>query len=395
MFLERTYHYIKGYQVIEVEGYFLERFVNMCTIRQIELRDINRISEIELMASIDSCDCSTAKEIASITKCKEKIVCEKGLPALWKRYQNRKLFLILILACVVLLYCYSIRIWHIEIVGDFSIPIEELYDEISRENVKIGMRKSDLDFDEVKNHIYMRRDDVAWLGFDLKGTKAIVEFVERKNKEEMENRENICHVVADRDGIIYKMIVKNGTKMANVGDFVQSGDVLISGIVSSKDMSTRYVHAEGDIMMKTWYIGKANIPYEKEIMVPTGKEKHLYQMKIGKYTINFSNNGTNFEKYDTITMEKTLKLFDYSVTGCKLIESHHIEMQNEIIHYSKEQAIALAKKEAILNLKSQILIDDSTLMDEDYTVLESEEGVQVQIVKECIEKAGVSQVFAK
>lgn len=41
MFL-RLWNYIKGYVIIFVEGYFLEKFVNICTRRQIFLWDIKK-----------------------------------------------------------------------------------------------------------------------------------------------------------------------------------------------------------------------------------------------------------------------------------------------------------------------------------------------------------------
>ena len=42
MLLFRLWNYIRGYVIIVVEGYFLEKFVNICTRRQILLFDISR-----------------------------------------------------------------------------------------------------------------------------------------------------------------------------------------------------------------------------------------------------------------------------------------------------------------------------------------------------------------
>ena len=40
MLLMRLWNYLRGYVIIVVEGYFLEKFINMCTHRQIYLWDV-------------------------------------------------------------------------------------------------------------------------------------------------------------------------------------------------------------------------------------------------------------------------------------------------------------------------------------------------------------------
>ena len=46
--------------------------------------------------------------------------------------------------------------------GNFSIPIEEIENEFKTENIMIGMKKDDLNFDDIKNHIYHRRTQAAY-----------------------------------------------------------------------------------------------------------------------------------------------------------------------------------------------------------------------------------------
>ena len=44
MFLIRLWHYLKGYVIIIVTGTCVERFINICTRRQIPLWDVERIT---------------------------------------------------------------------------------------------------------------------------------------------------------------------------------------------------------------------------------------------------------------------------------------------------------------------------------------------------------------
>ena len=47
MFLENTWRYMRGYICIKVEGYFVERFLNLCMLKNIELWNIKKKNEIE------------------------------------------------------------------------------------------------------------------------------------------------------------------------------------------------------------------------------------------------------------------------------------------------------------------------------------------------------------
>ena len=52
MFLEKSWRYANGYINIKVEGYFIERFLNMCMNRKIELWNIEKLNEAELLVNI-------------------------------------------------------------------------------------------------------------------------------------------------------------------------------------------------------------------------------------------------------------------------------------------------------------------------------------------------------
>ena len=178
MFLENTWRYVRGYINIKVEGFFTERFINLCMNKNIELWNVKKINEAEIVASIKYKDYKKVEEISEITKTRLIKNYAKGIPDLTIRYKKRKMFVGIFFFAFLCVYIYSSRIWQIEIVGAFTIPIEELWNELKIEGVKNGIKKSDLDYDKIKNNIYVRRNDVAWIGFTIKGTKAYVEVVE-------------------------------------------------------------------------------------------------------------------------------------------------------------------------------------------------------------------------
>ncbi len=391
MFLENTWRYVKGYITIKVEGYFIERFLNLCMNREIELWNIKKINNVELIGNVKIKDYDKVMEIANITRCRINKNKSVGIPDILVRYKKRKIFAAIALIMIVCIYLHSIRIWQIDIVGDFNIPIEELWNELELEGVKIGMKKSDLDYDKIKNNIYVRRNDVAWMGFDIKGTKVFVEFVQRRNIVEDELKDKPCNVVADKEGVISKILVKSGQKQVEVGDTVSKGDILISGVVSDKQSNTRLVHSDGEVVVKTWYTSKVTVPYEKDVLSKTGKKDIKYKFEIGNYKINLINTSTKYEKYDTITMSNKLKLFNKFELPIKLTELIYEELEVNTVKYTKSQAENIAKNEASLELQELISNPNIEVLNNNYKTQENEDSISVEITIECLESIGVKE----
>lgn len=390
MFLQNTYNYAIGYIQIQIEGFFVERFINLCMNRNIEVWNINKIYDGIITLKIRGYDWNKIEEIANLTKSKVTILKREGLPQITKRYSNRKIFAVVCLVAVICIYLYSLRIWHIDIEGDFSIPIEEINQLLMDENVYIGMLKKNLDFDEVKTNIYLKRNDILWIGFTIKGTRATVEVLERTLKDKKVLANEPCNIVSDKDGIIEKISVREGTKNAQKGDPVFKGDILVSGVMESENSDTRYVHANADIEIKTWYIGKISVPFEKTLVSKTGKVQKRYSIKLGKYIINLTNNSTKFEKYDTIADVKKLILFGKFLLPIELETTVLEEVVTDEVTYSKEQALEIAKREAKILADKNVPVGVE-ILDSVYKVFYTENEVQVRVTNECIEKVGIEE----
>lgn len=390
MFLQGTYNYIKGYTKIQVEGYFVERFINLCMNQNVKVWDIARKFEGIIILKIETRDLNKVEELAKTTRSCIRIVEEKGVPHIIQTYKKRKNFAIICALVLIFIYLYSIRIWQIEITGNSAISVEEIKEELILENVKTGMRKKLLNFDTIKNSIYMRRDDILWIGFDVKGTKLKVEIIERTEPDRDNLEGKPCNIIANKDGLIKKITVLEGVKTVDVGSVVFKGDILVSGLVNSEHSGSRYVHSDAIILLKTWYTGKRSIPFEKTILSKTGNVENKYILKLGNYTINLTNNSTNFEKYDTINNVKKLTLFGKFELPIQLMTTSYEEIYAEEIKYEKSKAEEIAKEEAYNIAKENIPIDAKTI-NVDYKVLYTDYEVIVQATVECEETVGIKE----
>lgn len=222
MFFKILLNYIFGYVNISVEGYFIERFINICISKNVLLWNSKRKKSSFLYTNIGMRDFKKIKEIAKITKCRVKIQRKRGLPFLLNKYKKRKIFVISLAIILLLIFGTSNFIWNIEIVGNNTIEKSEIMKDLNENGLKTGMIKQKINTKEVINNIRLKRNDIAWIGLNIKGTNAIVSIVEADKKPEIIDENEYCNIVTRKDGIITKINVQNGTALVKEGDIVKS-----------------------------------------------------------------------------------------------------------------------------------------------------------------------------
>lgn len=220
MFFKIMMYYLLGYATISVEGYFIERFINICISKNILLWNMKRKKSSFLFTNIAIKDFKRIRQIAKTTKCHIKIEKKKGLPFLLNRYKKRKIFIGLLITVILIIFGLSKFVWNIEITGENNINKEELLNELNEYGLKTGILKTKVDTKEIINSIRLNRDDIAWIGIKLEGTNVIVEVVEADKKPEIVDENEYCSIVSDKEGIITKINVQNGTALVKVGDIV-------------------------------------------------------------------------------------------------------------------------------------------------------------------------------
>lgn len=221
MFFKILFYYILGYVNISVEGYFIERFINICISKNILLWNLKRKKSSFLYASIGKRDFKKLKQIAKITKCRVKIERKSGVPFLLHRYKKRKLFFAFLLIIILFIFIISNFIWNIDVIGNVNIPKEEIIKNLEENNLRIGMLKKDVKTKDIINNIRLQRNDIAWLGIHLKGTNAVIEIVEADKKPDIVDENEYCSIISNKEGVITKINVQNGTALVKEGDIVK------------------------------------------------------------------------------------------------------------------------------------------------------------------------------
>lgn len=389
MYFKILLNIILGYVTIEVEGYFIERFINLCNNQKIFLWNLKRTHSTRIIINIGLKDFKRLKPIAKKTKCRVKMQKKKGLPFLLNRYKKRKIFLIFFLLIILVTVILSNFIWNIEITGNENISSEEIQKLLEENNFKIGKCKIGLKTKDVIQNIRLERSDIAWLGIEIEGTNATVKIVEADLKPDIIAEDEYCNLIATKDGMITKVIAQNGTPLVKEGDIVTKGTVLVGGWLEGKYTETNYVHANGDVQAKVWYYQKEKIPLKQLQKTKTGRKENKYSVKINNFKINLTKGVSKFKKYDTIETSKKLKLFSNFYLPIEIYTKAFEEYEEKELIYTPEEAQIIGEELAVQELEK--LIKNKEITNKKVYTKNTAEYVEVEVIYEVIESIATKE----
>ena len=390
MLIKIIFNYIIGYIRISIEGYYIERFINICRNNKITIWKLKRDKNIRLELNIGIKDLKKIAKIAKQTKCKIKIVRKKGMPFIFNKYKKRKIFFAFLLLMIMLLAISSNFIWNIDIIEENNQPIDNIYQDIVNSGLSIGTLKTKINSKEIINKIRLNRNDIAWIGIELKGTNAIVKVVKATSKPDIIDEDDYCNIVSDKQGVITKINAQNGTIAVKVGDTVNIGTTLINGWMEGKYTGIRYVHARGEVEAKVWYTKNKKIMYNTTEKKETGNIENRYKLKINNFEINFSKRLSKFEIYDTIDTESKFKIFSDFYLPISLIKTTNKEIKEEQKKYEIEEAKQLGIEELQQELEKEIE-DKEKIVNKIINTYEKEDGIEVHVTYEVLENIGISE----
>lgn len=390
MFIKILLGYILGYIRVSIEGYYIERFINICNSQKILIWNLKKDKNVGMEFNVGISDFKKIIKIAKKTKCKVKIKRKRGVPFILNRYKKRKIFLVLILAIIIAAGVLSQFIWNIEIKVEEENILDGISQTIENAGLKTGILKSKIDTKEIINKIRLERQDIAWVGIKLKGTNAIVSLVKADSKPEIVNEEDYCSIVSDKVGVITKINSQNGTANVKVGDIVNVGTPLINGWLEGKYTGIRYVHAKGEILAKVWHTKNVFIKYKNVEKSKTGNVQKIYGIKFNNFQINLQKKLPKFEIYDTIEAEKKFKIFSdfyLPITIQKTVYEEQIEEQKT---YSIEEAKSLGIKQLEEELDNEIQ-EKENIVNKNVNTYEKEDGLEIYVTYEVLETIGTNE----
>ena len=371
--VERLIYWVRGYLLCVIKGYSIERFINLCKIKGIELRKVTRTNQ-GYQFYISLAEYRMIRPIARKTKTPAYIKKRYGLPFLLHRYRKRKGLLIGAIIFLVVLYTMSLFVWDISIQGGYKHTKEALLEFINENKVYTGMLKSNVDCQKIEEKIRLKYKDISWVSAEVKGTRLIIQFTETNMPVPKEKTLKASNIVATKSGIITKIITRNGTPQVKIGDVIKKGDVIVSGVVDVVGdfdalIRKKLVVADADIVCKSYYEYNDSFPLKYQKKIYTGKEKKKYAVQVANKKISLYNPRISYHSYDIITDEAVLKLsWDFYLPFRSKVTTYREYRSKEEI-YSEEEAKSIAMKK----LKNYL----DTLVENGVEIIENNVSIQI------------------
>ena len=387
MFLVHLWNYIRGYVIIIAKGKSIERFINICTRRQILLWDIARQDSNSAIMRASLRGFLLIRPAAKKSGCRVHIVKKCGLPFFFHHFKRRRGFQVGLFFFAALIVFFTSMIWDIEITGCSSDTSDRIMTILSSRHIGKGTFKMGLDPKGIAREILLNVDDVAWAGVQIKGVKLTVSIENIVPKPEVIKENESFNIVAERDGLVTGVEVFAGSAKVKEGETVKKGQLLVSGRLESKypELGTKDVHALGRITARTWYDNKTLLSWEYIKRIRTGKTHENTYVRLLDCKINLPGNRAPFKVFESTAYDKTLAgPFNSKLPFGLTVETIY-EINEKVVRLTNEEAEALALETA-RNSLSKNLPPDCKVVDEKVNYIKDESGGEsVELIYECEE----------
>ena len=368
----KLFNRIIGDITVRVEGFFTERVINICKTKGIKIWNIKNINSGIIEFNVSAREVKRIITIVKKCKCKLKIIKKNGIYFRTFKYRKRKIVVLFLVIFICLINIYNKFIWNIKVEGEKNLSKYEILNIANNLGIHIGTFKPAIN----TNYIIkcMKRDlkDVAWVGFDIKGTNLIIKVIEKTNfpNEMIYDSSVIGNIVASKSGVITKVIAENGTVIHKEGSYVEEGMTVIEGKMKSELLGESKVRASGIVMANVEY------KFEKEF-----KKREIIKKYNGKkaYNIGFSINNKEFylnylnknKKYDKLKKSLCINLFGLNISLDIYFFDEYYEIQTD---HSTEELIKIAQTYGC-NYKYSLEQNGKKIVSESENVTNSDDGI--------------------
>lgn len=371
---------------LNITGKNINRFINRIITSNIEILELNSISNKEINLLIYEKDYKKIKSIKSIYKIK--IIGYKGLPLYKKILKENYIYIISILLGIITILFLSNIIFSVKVVHSDSDIQKLLLDELEEYDIKVHkFKKSNKKINEIKNEILNKyKDKLEWLEIENYGTSYIVRVEERlipKQNDSIKPR----NIIAKKNAVISKIVVSSGVIEKLVGEYVKKGEVIVSGEVKLNEEIKNLTASTGNVYGEVWYTVVVEYPYIYSEKIYTGNKKKSLNISLFDKRINIIG-----KKY------KNSKIVDKIELNClflpiSLAISEQYEVKEVDNIYSYEEALEMALERSKKQIESKLADDEHIIYQKILDTTFDENKVKLEIFYNVYENIGEYQLI--
>lgn len=368
--------FFSGYVRVSIKGPSPELFFQSCINQNIPVWNIKKDTQNKCSGNIKLEHVQFLKQINRKHRYRVKFIQRKGIPFYLTRFLGKKELVTGLIAGLLLIIFLSNIIWKIEITGVPKELEEEINEQLTNYGIHPGVWIFTLDSPgNIQKKLEEDIPELLWVGVQKKGTTFALEGVEKLivEKKKVQGPRNL---VASKKGVIKKMYISKGQPNVQVNDYVEPGDLLVSGNLTNKEEKEKdksksppiYVASEGEVIANTWYEMSVTVPLVTNSERLTGNQEKKYYLQIRD--INIPIWGFRTPEYNLSSIENkhnAVRFFKWKLPF-NIVESTISEKELLNKERNKEEAIETgimqAKKELKLQLGPNIKITSEKLLHE-------------------------------
>lgn len=381
---------------LKITGHNPRGFLSKLITLGLELIEVN-VEKNNLIILVDE---KTYQKIVDLkTIYKIEIINRYGLARYKYLFQKYIIFLLSIAFSLILIKALSCFILKVEVIHTKQEIRELIITDLEEYGIKpyhfkVSFSKKEQIAEKI---LEKEKDRLEWMEIEEVGTTYRINVEERKKNNAKINKEEQS-IIAKKSGRILEIHASHGEILKKKNDYVQKGDVIISGIIKNKETPVSKIRAEGTVFAEIWYQVQVEVPYHYKEEIKTGKKKSRFEIEF----LNHSYTLFDFSPYKISTKERRKLLksnllpISFSYTTFREIKVKE-EIHNAKDAYQKAQELAkkklkakLGKEDTIISQKtlkkshknSKIVVDIFFKVKENITDTESLKNVKLEELQE-------------
>lgn len=384
----------RHYRKIKIEGLDLGGLLNKCIGNDVDMRNLRWKNPLESTVEVKDEDFDRLRRIAGHSY-QMTVLEEGGAIPVFKRMKANIAAVTGALLLGALIFYQSLFVAEIRVDGYERLTETAIRETLADAGLYEGVRIAE-DYSSVKAALYENHEEITWVGIFREGRLIKVTVAEAGKMDAEQPAEDApVDIVADRSGMVERILPLQGNAKVQKGDYVNKGDVLISGAYEyqSSDYSrgdelfTMYSHAKGQVLAKaprvlTWYFEKKARTCE-----PTGNRIVGLCMKLGDLELDTTKTICRYEasvRNETALMD-VVKPLPLSIRFVRIDEVRLTEKRQE----KKEMDELLAA--ALRQYAKEELGPGEEIAGYHIDYIESANVVKAEVLVEVLEDIGVEK----
>ena len=391
--MQRILSLTRGIVRIEINCRYPERFINICAANEISFWNLEQIDSGALRVFITAAGFRQLRALSSEHGFAVMQIKKSGAPVIMRRLRRRYILVAGLVFILLATRITSLFVWDIRLTGNERVSRAVIMESLKTLGFSHGTFGWAVDSELLGEQMKLLVPELSWFAVNIRGSRADVMVRERIPAPEVIDLSVPAMVMARKSGIITKISVLEGRPLVSVGQTVEMGETLVTGVLDSTSGRVRTVHAMAEIEARTWYELSARMTVEATVKRFVGERKVKNSLVFGEKRINFFvNSSIPWLNYDKIVVEKHVHLPMGVSLPITLVSERYERYDPIVTEQSRERVEQTLKYGLEQRLRAEI--GDGDVLAIGWDVREADGVMTVTLFSECLEQIAVSRPLA-